>query len=151
MKQQIDCWLVTLTAGQGSYLAVFLWGELLRGVAAHTEDRQEEDGQRGLPDLHHPGRDEPQDDQQPHEGQHGEEDRDEKERIFLDLPGLPGGNDTDTDGRDHEDVEGSGPDDQVRPELVVLKAVPDNSNDGEEYFRSRSRAWTQTDLMTPHS
>ena len=61
-------------ADQGCYRVEFLWSELLRGVAADAEDWQEGDSEGGLPHLHHPGGDEPQDHQQPHKGQHGEED-----------------------------------------------------------------------------
>ena len=95
------------------YLGVSLLAASLSEVAGDTEEGEEADGEGGLPHLHLAGADKPQDHKQPHKGHHGEKDRDEEDRIFFNPPCLARRNDTDTDGRDHEDVESSRPDDQV--------------------------------------
>ena len=47
--------------------------------------------------------------------------------------------DEDADGGDDEKVESSGSHDETWPQLVLLEAVEENTNDGEQYFRGRSR------------
>ena len=51
--------------------------------------------------------------------------------------------DEDADGGDDEKVESPGPHDETRPQLVLLEAVEENPDDGEQNFRGGSRTCRQ--------
>ena len=68
---------------------------------------------------------------EPEVGKDGEEGGDEEDREVPDPSDLPIGDPGDADGGDGEEVEGGRAHDGAGTELVRLKVVPDNSNDGQ--------------------
>ena len=107
-------------------------------IAAEDDDGDEGEGGAGLPDLNPVGADQDEDDEQPDVGEEREDHGHNEDRVGLDPPGLPRRDDDDADGGDDEKVESSGSHDETRPQLVLLEAVEENTNDREQYFWGRS-------------
>ena len=83
-----------------------------------------------------------QDDDKPDIGEYWRNGSDDEDREVLDPPDLAVRNASDADGGDGEEVEGGGAHDGAGAELVRLKVVPDDSDDGQHDLGSR-RTWAK--------
>ena len=85
-------------------------------------------------------RDDCENDEKPDIGEQREEDSDQEHGDVLDPPDLARRDADDGDGSDHHVVEHPGAHDQVGAEGVIVEAIGDNSNNGEDDLRSRPGA-----------